>query len=162
MGKVWESGVVQVVQHAGNLPEDAHPMNRLACAAAGGAAAAAALLDEVVYLPVYDASPGTPAGGVVAVLELMVSPRARDAMVVANLISTASDLMGELGLALSNPAAIQPPKAPMERKSAPPGVGMRSESSYDANNAAAGAGSFGSGGGLARTPSMRVLGTSLH
>lgn len=37
MGKVWETGAVQVVQHAESLACDAHPRNRLpgACAAVG-------------------------------------------------------------------------------------------------------------------------------
>ena len=159
MGKVWESGVVQVVQHAANLPTDMHPLNLLS------PALAAATVDEIVYLPVYDASPNSPVQGVVAVLELMVTPRSLDVMVVANLISTTSEIMQQLGIALSNPAAAQQqPDQKIERKSAPSTVG--GNSSYDANNQAwAGAasakalGSGSSGGGMARTQSvLRALG----
>lgn len=162
MGKVWESGVVQVVQNAINLSADVHPVNRLPGSLAGE-------VGEVVYLPVYDAMPGTTTTGVVAVVELMMNSRSTDVMVVANMISTAAGTMEALGLALSNPeqqaanlAQQQQGKPEFGRKSAPPAVGMRPDSSYQNNNADwASARSFGSGGGLSRTPSVRMLGT-LH
>lgn len=169
MGKVWESGVVQVVQHAGNLPTDAHPLNILP------AALATAAIDEIVYLPVYDSAPGTTVQGVVAALELMVSPRSMDVMVVANLISTVAETMGQLGLALSNP--VQPHHTRnqpsdgkgMARKCGPSDSGMKQGSSYENNNyawAAAGTSvrSFNSGGGSGgggmgqRTMSVRTMG----
>lgn len=158
MGKVWESGVVQVVQNAVNLSADVHPINRLP-----GTLASA--VGEIVYLPVYDAMPGTTSQGIVAVVELMMNSRSTDVMVVANIISTASETMQVLGLALSNPEQQESPvkwqgKPQFGRKSAPPTVGMRSETSYQSNNAAwESAHSFGSGGGLSRTPSVRMLGT---
>ena len=166
MGKVWEAGVVQVVQNASNLPNDMHPVNSLP-----GERPAA--VGEVVYLPVYDALAGSTTQGVVAALELMMNPRSTDVMVVANIISTASNIMQALGLALSNPAqqgaaatpttALGPDGKPaFGRRSAPPGVGVRTDSSYQNNNANWPSGrSFGCGGGLARTPSVRMLG-ALH
>lgn len=160
MGKVWESGVVQIVQHSGNLSTDTHPLNLMLPSVAESA------VDEILYLPVYDAAPGTTVQGVVAVLELMVNPRSTDVMVVANLISTVSDIMGNLGLAISNPAQQEAYQngtgKGIGRKSAPAEVGMRSGSSYEANNQAwatiASERSMGSVGGMARTASMRVLG----
>ena len=162
MGKVWESGVVQVVQHSSNLQEDQYPLNLMTLALA------ATTVDEVVYLPVYDATPGTAVQGVVAVLELMVSPRSTDAMIVANLISTVSHVMEDLGMALSNPTQSQLPgsnTSSIARKSAP--AAIRQHSSYESNNEAwaiasptsgpNSARSHGSGGGLggmARTTSM--------
>ena len=174
MGKVWESGVVQVVQHAGNLATDVHPLNLLP------PDLALSSVDEIVYLPIYDAAPNSPVQGVVAALELMVSPRSTDVMVVANLISTVSEVMVAVGLALSNPqqqphhydSSYGKPHYSIVSKSAPPGIGggigigggsgmqMRNES-FDVNNqawATASARSFGSGGGLARTASVRALG----
>jgi hypothetical protein len=174
MGKVWESGVVQVVQHAGNLPTDVHPLNILP------PALATAAIDEIVYLPVYDSAPGTTVQGVVAALELMVSPRSTDVMVVANLISTVAETMGQLGLALSNPIqSSNTSNAPsdgkgMARKSGPStDSGMKQGSSYENNNNAwahsttsngtsvrsFGSGGGGTGGGMGpRTMSVRTMG----
>ena len=163
MGKVWESGVVQIVQHAGNLSTDAHPLNLMPAGFTSSA------VDEILYLPIYDAAPGTSVQGVVAVLELMVTPRSTDVMIVANLISTVSEIMGHLGLALSNPAQQcyhGSSGKGIARKSAPADVGMRPGTSYEDNNqawaATGSARSLGSGGGLARTASMRVLGNFDH
>ena len=157
MGKVWESGVVQVVQHAGNLATDVHPLNLLS------PALATAAIDEIVYLPVYDSAPGTTVQGVVAALELMVSPRSTDAMVVANLISTVAETMGQLGLALSNPIEPQNNSHPsdgkgMARKGISSNGGMKQGSSYENNNQAWGTTSPRSGGGMARTMSVRTMG----
>ncbi|KAG7672992.1 hypothetical protein Ndes2526B_g08481 [Nannochloris sp. 'desiccata'] len=164
MGKVWESGVVQVVQHAGNLPTDAHPLNILP------PELATAAIDEIVYLPVYDSAPGTTVQGVVAALELMVSPRSMDVMVVANLISTVAETMGQLGLALSNPVQAQHTSNQpsdgrgMARKRDPYDSGMKQGSSYENNNHAWTTGtsvrSFNSGGGGMgqRTMSVRTMG----
>lgn len=164
MGKVWESGVVQVVQNAENLSVETHPCNRLQGGLAG-------CIGEIVYVPVYDRCPGSPAQGVVAVLELMMNSRSTDVMVVANIISSVSEIMGELTLALHNPT---PPSAKpvdasataaeMQRRSAPPTLGMH-PASYDANNAAWGGHTsrgYGSGGGLARAPSVRTLQSMQH
>jgi hypothetical protein len=167
MGKVWESGVVQVVQHAGNLPTDVHPLNILP------PALATAAIDEIVYLPVYDSAPGTTVQGVVAALELMVSPRSMDAMVVANLISTVAETMGHLGLALSNPmqspySSHQPSDGKgMARKNGPSDSGMKQGSSYEHNNQAwahtpgtsfNSSGASGGGGMGQRTMSVRTMG----
>ena len=55
MGKVWESGAVQVVQFADSLPGDVHPRARLPGELAGR-------IGEAIYLPVYDRSgQGAPA-----------------------------------------------------------------------------------------------------
>ena len=54
MGKVWESGAVQVVQCVGSLADDSHPRNRLPGALSGR-------IGECVYVPVYD-STGTGSG----------------------------------------------------------------------------------------------------
>jgi hypothetical protein len=169
MGKVWESGVVQVVQHAGNLPTDVHPLNILP------PALATAAIDEIVYLPVYDSAPGTTVQGVVATLELMVSPRSMDVMVVANLISTVAETMGHLGLALSNPLQSNTSNQPsdgkgMARKGGPSDSGMKQGSSYENNNQAwavgtsvrsfnsSGGGSSGGSGMGPRTMSVRTMG----
>lgn len=157
MGKVWESGVVQVVQNAVNLSAEVHPLNRLP--------AKDSVVGEVVYLPVYDAMPGSTTQGVVAAVELMMNSRSLDVMVVANIISAASNIMQALGLALCNPQqpAQQAPtqeKLESSRRTAPSSVDMRRETSYQTNNNAWGeARSYGSGGGLARTASVRALGS---
>ena len=49
---------------------------------------------EVVYIPIYVA--GAPENGVQAVMEIMVSSNAWEAMVVANLISFVSSMLTEL------------------------------------------------------------------
>jgi hypothetical protein len=174
MGKVWESGVVQVVQNAENLSSETHPCNRLQ----GGGLASA--IGEIVYVPIYDRSPGSPAQGVVAVVELMMNARTTDVMVVANIISTVSQLLSALALALSSPAAAAAPASgsglsgqstpkgvDIARRSAPPGSGLRGESSFDTTNAnnsnwAGGSRSYGSGGRLARAPSVRALHSMQH
>lgn len=145
MGKVWESGAVHVVQDAENLACDAHPCNKMTDALSERAG-------EITYIPVYD-STGS-AQGIVAVLELVVSRRSDDVMVVANIISCVAELMGALQLSLSNPkqeaAAC---KMGTGRHSAPPACGLQHA------GAAAGptARPFGSGGSLARTASMHAL-----
>jgi hypothetical protein len=63
---------------------------------------------EITYIPVYDCTGS--AQGIVAVLELVVSRRSDDVMVVANVISCVAELMGALQVrssALSLPAARQ-------------------------------------------------------
>jgi len=47
MGKVWESGAVQVVQNTASLSPDLHPCNRLPGALGG-------LVEECIYVPIYD------------------------------------------------------------------------------------------------------------
>jgi len=107
MSLVWEHGVVQVVQDLTNLSLDTHPCNRLD----PGLQSAIA---ETLYLPVYDAPfpPPPPSSaaaaaaatpGVVAVLEIMIAKGANDTMVVANTISSISDIMQHLSLSVSNP-----------------------------------------------------------
>jgi hypothetical protein len=96
MGKVWESGVVQVVQAVDNLSRDTHPCNRLSASLLPHVA-------EVLYLPVYDRDPNSPAQGVVAALELVMSARSADVMVVANTISCVSQILDLLGLSVGNP-----------------------------------------------------------
>jgi hypothetical protein len=46
MGKVWESGAVQVVQCADSLSSEMHPCNRLPGAEGGGPHAAGAVLRD--------------------------------------------------------------------------------------------------------------------
>jgi hypothetical protein len=136
-GKVWESGAVQVVQRVDSLAADAHPRALL------GAAAAA--LGEVCWLPIYDATPGTAARGVVAVLELAMRARGSDAMVVANAISAVSDLLAAQGLALGAPA---PPPAPPAPRASGAGAGSW---------ASAGTPLAGSPARMARAPSLARL-----
>lgn len=141
MSKVWENGVVHVVQQATSLPESLHPVKYLDDKAAKSIA-------EVIYIPVYDLRPGTIAKGVVAVVELMVHRGCRDAMVIANLIGALTDIMNSLGLALTH--AVQGYcKAEQEQSPASSNLASVPDSSVD---------SFGSSlGGLSRTPSLRML-----
>lgn len=157
MGKVWESGVVQVVQQADNLPTDSHPVDRLP-------GPVARVIGEIVYLPVYDAIPGSATQGVVAAVELMTHPQGTDVMVVANTISCMSEIMASLGLALSIPVQLaagqqQEQRPDIERHSAPPSMreDHASSSFQSASSSFAGASSFGSGGKLARKPSVRTF-----
>lgn len=145
MSKVWESGVVHVVQAAENLAADAHPLNRLS---EGGLVNAVA---EIIYLPIYDASPVSPAQGVVAAMELMIKPRTVDVMIVASVITAVGEAMDSLGLALSS-----------TMQGMPSGRGLRADRSFDVNNGAWASprttSSFG--GGLSRTASVRTLAVS--
>ena len=75
MGKVWEAGVVKVVQDVQNLAPGAHPCDRLH-------GSLGSRVTEVVYLPVYEPHSKV-SGGVVAVLEVMVGCAAHDNMVRA-------------------------------------------------------------------------------
>lgn len=111
MGKVWESGAVQVVQCADSLSCDAHPRNRLPGELSGRIA-------ECVYLPVYDRT-GQVSQGVLAVVELLVRSQAADYMVVANAISCVTHLMEALQLSLSNPHQQQHASAPATNSAAP-------------------------------------------
>jgi hypothetical protein len=164
MSKVWESGVVHVVQAAENLAADAHPLNRLS---EGGLVNAVA---EIIYLPVYDASPVNPAQGVVASLELMIKPRTADVMIVASVITAIGEAMDSLGLALSS-TIYRNEKSQhsmnvkrIERASAPPGDGMRMDMSFDVNNGAymamGASPRTSSCGGLSRTSSVHTLAVS--
>lgn len=151
MGKVWESGVVQVVQNAENLSTDSHPCNRLG-------QGFATCIGEIVYVPVYDVSPGSNAKGVVAVVELMMSARSTDVMVVANMISTISLIMEALQLSLSSvPTSQQQPQEPsnLSRRSAPPDMdsGHTSAATIHSPRDVVKPHSFGSGG-MSRTVSL--------
>lgn len=181
MGKVWESGVVQVVQNAENLSTESHPCNKLNSGIAKG-------IGEIVYMPVYDVSPGSTTKGVVAVIELLMSARSQDVMVVANVISTISAIMETMQLTLSqqsvpalqqsnlpNKQQKQPQQAAglgkiheneamsqLVRHSAPPSIGQAAAGDIDASGQNwAGASSYqprSSGfAGIARTPSLATL-----
>ncbi|KAL4444346.1 hypothetical protein ABPG75_012083 [Micractinium tetrahymenae] len=105
MGKVWESGAVQVVQQAQSLSSDVHPCNRLPGPLCNR-------IEECIYVPLYDRS-GQVSQGVLAVVELLVRAGSHDYMVVANAISCVSHIMDALQLSLSNPhAQQQQPAAP--------------------------------------------------
>ena len=56
---------------------------------------------EVVYIPIY--VEGSPEAGVQAVMEIMVSSSAWEAMVVANLISFVSSTLNDLKVGLQWP-----------------------------------------------------------
>lgn len=104
MGKVWEQGVVKVIQSPSELQLDSHPLKLLAVSGLQE------LVGEVVYIPVYE--PGSRvSGGVVAVVELIFRSAGADAMAVANAISTLCRLMRTLQLSLSNPAVAAAPTA---------------------------------------------------
>lgn len=96
MGKVWENGDVQVVQYPANLPNNVYPMDRFP-------ADAISLLGEIVFLPLYDSTPNSPTQGIVGVIELMLTKKATDDMVVATMISTIASILPDLGLSLSAP-----------------------------------------------------------
>jgi hypothetical protein len=97
MSKVWQHGAVQIIQAANSLPTDIHPLNRIS------PQAAPSLVAEIIYLPVYDAILGENATqGVVAAIEIMISPQNMDVMIVANVISTVSQIMEGLDLALNS------------------------------------------------------------
>lgn len=77
-GRVFRSGQVQVVQNLRVLPACLHPRSRLGGDLSDRVA-------EALYLPVYDLS--EPSAGPAAVLEALLSSRAADSMLVANLMS---------------------------------------------------------------------------
>jgi len=119
MSKVWENGDVQVVQYPCNLPENVYPMDRMPKDIIPGD------LGELVFLPVYDAEPGSSTQGILAVIELMIRRRTSDAMIVATLISTVAEIMGSLGLSLS---------APESKSYSRNRCDMRNVSSFQSNN----------------------------
>lgn len=94
LGKVMSSGVLQVVQNAAIIPKSVHPRNKLEEQTGRS-------VSELVYIPIYDAA--TPDDGVIAVLEVVISSTAVEAMLVANLISFVGDLLDQLQLSLSKP-----------------------------------------------------------
>ncbi|KAK9820507.1 hypothetical protein WJX72_011094 [[Myrmecia] bisecta] len=94
MGKVWSTGALQVVQNLAILPSSVHPRNKLQ-------GEAFANIAELIYVPVYALA--APQQGVVAVLEVVVSAKAQEAMVVANVISYLSNLLTDMELSISQP-----------------------------------------------------------
>lgn len=104
-GRVWRSGAVQIVQNLKIIPNTVHPRSSLADEQLD-------TLCEVVYLPVYDACRAFHQAPV-AVLEALFSVRAEDGMAVADFISFAGRVLGQLQLSLSSPVqAPLPAKAP--------------------------------------------------
>ncbi|GLI61823.1 hypothetical protein VaNZ11_004335 [Volvox africanus] len=93
-GKVWRSGAVQIVQNLRILPPSLHPRSQLS-------EAALERLAEALYIPIYDLS--RPARGQVCVLEVLLSTRATEAMLVADVISFIGNLLTALHLSLANP-----------------------------------------------------------
>ncbi|GBF94819.1 hypothetical protein Rsub_07991 [Raphidocelis subcapitata] len=93
-GRVFRSGAVQVVQDLRVLPSCLHPRSRLSGALEGRVGAA-------LYLPVYDLA--RPEAGPVAVLEALLSPRAADSMLVANLMSFVASQLAAMQLSVSSP-----------------------------------------------------------
>lgn len=120
MGKVWEKGDVQVVQYPSNLPCNAYPMDRMPQQLVPS-------LGALVFLPMYDSQPGSPTQGIVAVIELILSRRTADAMIVATMISTLESVMETLGLSLS---------APSQRSGDNMGNMETKSSSFHSNNSA--------------------------
>uniref|UniRef100_A0A1D2A7P9 Uncharacterized protein n=1 Tax=Auxenochlorella protothecoides TaxID=3075 RepID=A0A1D2A7P9_AUXPR len=104
MGKVWENGSVQVVQGADSLPSECHPRDRLKGALLESIA-------EIIYIPIYDTA-ATVSGGVLAVLELMVSSDAHDPQVVANTIACVARILDSLALHLSSSGSGAPCSLP--------------------------------------------------
>lgn len=146
MGKVWENGDVQVVQYPSNLPTNVYPMDRLPqdiipC------------LGELVFLPVYDGQHGSPTQGIVAVIELIISRKATDGMVVATVISTIASIMEDVGLSLSSPEV---------RGTLQSDVAMHKVTSYQSNNAAwlGTKKNVSASPGMSRTVSQRTLGNT--
>eukprot|EP00198_Chlamydomonas_reinhardtii_P004250 XP_001693586.1 predicted protein [Chlamydomonas reinhardtii] len=97
-GKVWRSGAVQIVQNLRILPPTLHPRSQLS-------EEALERLAEALYIPIYDLA--RPLKGQVCVLEVLLSTRATEAMLVADVISFIGSLLTALNLSLANP--IQPP-----------------------------------------------------
>ncbi|KAI8476336.1 MAG: hypothetical protein J3K34DRAFT_401960, partial [Monoraphidium minutum] len=93
-GRVFGSGHVQVVQNLRVLPARLHPRSRLDGGLAGR-------VSEALYMPVYDAA--APTAGPVAVLEALLSSRAADSMLVANLMSFMGSSLTAVQLSLSSP-----------------------------------------------------------
>lgn len=173
MGKVWESGAVQVVQCAESLSEETHPRNRLP-------GELSRRIAECIYVPVYDRT-GQVSQGVLAVVELLVQAQAHDPMVVANAISCLTHVMEALQLSISNPHQQQagapagggvalPRASHSAAKQAANGgsassVGTSAAShlphsrSGQRNNGSWGSGSSGGGGGggMGRTISMHTF-----
>ncbi|GLC35524.1 hypothetical protein PLESTB_000198300 [Pleodorina starrii] len=93
-GKVWRSGAVQIVQNLRILPPSLHPRSQLS-------EEALERLAEALYIPIYDLS--RPARGQICVLEVLLSTRATEAMLVADVISFIGNLLTALHLSLANP-----------------------------------------------------------
>jgi len=87
-GRVFRSGCVQVVQNLRVLPACLHPRSRL------DALGLAERVAGALYLPVYDAA--RPKAGAVAVLEALLSARAPDSMLMANLMSLVGSQLAAL------------------------------------------------------------------
>lgn len=111
ISQVWSKGALQVVQNVAGVPADCHPRTKLQ----DGAAAA---IGEVLYIPVYEQV--SPLPHVVAVFELLVAASSSQCMVVANVISTVSDLLSQVQLSVSRPApapvaapTLRPQQAPV-------------------------------------------------
>lgn len=161
MGKVWESGAVQVVQCADSLSPEMHPCNRLP-------GEMSRRIAECIYVPLYDGT-GTVSQGVLAVVELLIRRHSDEYMVVANAISCLTHLMEALQLSLCNPHQQQAPPSGSGRRSPPVTDGhkppsakrtalqMSHSTSCGRNNAAGGGGSGGSLGGMTKSMSMRTL-----
>ncbi|KXZ47336.1 hypothetical protein GPECTOR_36g60 [Gonium pectorale] len=93
-GKVWRSGAVQIVQNLRILPPTLHPRSQLS-------EEALERMAEALYIPIYDLA--RPARGQVCVLEVLLSSRATEAMLVADVLSFVGNLLTALQLSLANP-----------------------------------------------------------
>lgn len=144
MRKVWEDGAVHVVQDAINLAPSCHPMNYLDGESNG-------VIGEIIYIPVFDVRPGTIMQGVLAVIELMVHNQCMDAMVVANSISSVTEILSSLGLGISKFHKIVDRTLSVSTNNNVEEPDM--ETSYSNKSSAC---SFGSNG-LSRSSSLRML-----
>jgi hypothetical protein len=102
LATTWACGALAIVQKLNVMPSSLHPCNKLL---AGGVAD---LISELAYIPVYDLRSQTPS--VVACLEVMVAAVA-DSTFLANIITTASDLLSGYALSLSKPVPAPAPSA---------------------------------------------------
>lgn len=93
-GKVWRSGAVQIVQNVRILPPSLHPRSQLT-------EEALELLSEALYIPIYDLA--RPHKGQVCILEVLLSSRSTETMLVAEFISFVGSVLTPLELSLSNP-----------------------------------------------------------
>lgn len=130
IAQVWSKGALQVVQHVPSISSDCHPRTKLQDCAGTVA--------EVVYIPVYEQY--SPLPHVVAVLEVLVAVGSRDSMVVANVISLASELLSQVKLSISRPKPMMVP----QQATPAPGAAATGPSASNTSSCSSAAGSLGS------------------
>mmetsp|Transcript_23432 Transcript_23432/g.51442 ORF Transcript_23432/g.51442 Transcript_23432/m.51442 type:complete len:387 (-) Transcript_23432:1015-2175(-) len=93
-GRVWRTGAVQIVQSLKIIPPCLHPRSQLKDDDLEK-------LAEVLYIPVFDVT--RPTKGPVTVLEVFLSAKAPEAMLVADFISFITATLAAVNLSVSNP-----------------------------------------------------------